>query len=73
MQQVMLSVTCIDVWLSTSVQGSKLHISKNHLSATFNLKMVTIKQTTTKTHVKGNIFLAALHQLFISNLFNMFL
>ena len=40
----MLSITCIDVWLSTSMQGSKLNFPENHLLGTYNCKMVAIKQ-----------------------------
>ena len=46
----MLSITYIDVWLSKSMQGSKLNFPENHLLGTYNCKMVAIKQILKKTH-----------------------
>ena len=42
LQCTVLSITWINVWPSTSMQGSKLKFLKNHLLATFSFKMVTI-------------------------------
>ena len=62
----MLGITFIDAWLSTSMQGSKLNFSRSHLLATFNLKMVAIKQITDqpKNSHKGSIFHAPLLKVF---------